>query len=697
MANPGVIFISYRRSHDGGYAWALRDYLRSRFNPDTLFFDRENIDAGTVFPDRLGAAVEGCQVLLAVIGPGWLEATDGNGHRRLDDEDDWVRREIALALALGKTVIPVLFGDDTQPPPADRLPAPLQPLARLQAKHLRGDFSEYDAQRQDLVRLLAQVPGVPAPRADASQPVIGIPPEQVASLIAAASEPLAKLTAQQQETIRELERQTGVSEGALRTFFRTLGEQDVPPERYAEKLGEIAERYRTLLAEIATMPAEEPEIARLKESAGAALQAGDLDKASALHVEMLALQDQAADRAWHEAERKRLDAAATAARLGEIALTGLRYLEAAKHFAAAASRVPPGYEDDCLHYLDAEVDALYRQGEEKGDNATLRTAIERFELILSRRPRDRVPLQWATTQTNLGNALQTLGERESGTARLEDAVAAYRATLAEFTRDRVPLDWAGIQNNLGLALWRLGEREKGTARLEDAVAAYRATLEEYTRERVPLQWATAQNNLGNALQTLGARDSSTARLEEAVAAYRLALEERARDRVPLDWAMTQNNLGLALWRLGERESGTARLEEAVTAYRAALEEYTRERVPLQWATTQNNLGNALSTLGERESGTARLEDAVAAYRAALEERTRDRVPLQWAMTQTNLGNALSTLGERTDDLVILRDARASVSAAFEVIMQSGQEQYRGYFEERLRQLDDEIAALAKPQ
>ena len=63
-----------------------------------------------------------------------------------------------------------------------------------------------------------------------------------------------------------------------------------------------------------------------------------------------------------------------------------------------------------------------------------------------------MPLDWATTQNNLGNALKTLGERESGTARLEEAVAAYREALEEWTRERVPLDWAMTQNNLGNAL-----------------------------------------------------------------------------------------------------------------------------------------------------------------------------------------------------------------------------------------------------
>ena len=108
--------------------------------------------------------------------------------------------------------------------------------------------------------------------------------------------------------------------------------------------------------------------------------------------------------------------------------------------------------------------------------------------------------------------------------------------------------------------------------------------------------------------------------------------------------------------------------------------------------TQNNLGTALSSLGERDSGTARLEEAVAAYRAALAEYTRERVPLDWAMTQNNLGNALSSLGERTHDRAKLTEARTAVSVAFEVVMQAGQGHHRHYFENRLRKIDEQLAA-----
>ncbi len=61
--------------------------------------------------------------------------------------------------------------------------------------------------------------------------------------------------------------------------------------------------------------------------------------------------------------------------------------------------------------------------------------------------------------------------RESGTGKLEEAVAAYREALKEYTRERVPLDWAMTQMNLGAALRALGERESGTGKLEEAVTA----------------------------------------------------------------------------------------------------------------------------------------------------------------------------------------------------------------------------------
>ena len=132
--------------------------------------------------------------------------------------------------------------------------------------------------------------------------------------------------------------------------------------------------------------------------------------------------------------------------------------------------------------------------------------------------------QMTRLRFSLALVAQTIGEQGGENEPLEAALEEYRKILRDWTRERVPLDWAITQNNLGAALWRLGEREDGTERLEEAVTAYRAALGVRTRERVPLQWAITQNNLGTALQTLGAREDGTERLEQAVAAYRAGLE-----------------------------------------------------------------------------------------------------------------------------------------------------------------------------
>ena len=64
----------------------------------------------------------------------------------------------------------------------------------------------------------------------------------------------------------------------------------------------------------------------------------------------------------------------------------------------------------------------------------------------------------ASLNMALGAALATLGERERGPERLEQAVAAFTEALKEYTHERVPLDWAMTQNNLGRAIQMLRER-----------------------------------------------------------------------------------------------------------------------------------------------------------------------------------------------------------------------------------------------
>jgi hypothetical protein len=160
---PSDIFISYRRSDAAGHARLLHKDLAQFFDAERIFFDRESIESGADFPDTLNQGVTEAKVLVAVIAPQWLKVADEHGARRLDDPTDFVRKEIALALAQGKKVIPVLL-DDAPMPAAKELPEELAPLVARDALTLRGKNYEYDRQLAELVRLIAATPDVAQPR-----------------------------------------------------------------------------------------------------------------------------------------------------------------------------------------------------------------------------------------------------------------------------------------------------------------------------------------------------------------------------------------------------------------------------------------------------------------------------------------------------------------------------------------------------
>ena len=143
---PGRIFISYRRGDEPGFAHALYARLEQVFSNKQLFMDVEGgIPAGADFVVVLEAEVAQCDVLLALIGQGWLTATDKTGARRLEKPDDFVRIEIESAMRMGKHVIPVLI-NRTEMPSATDLPRPLQPLARRNAVRLTQERFKGDVE-----------------------------------------------------------------------------------------------------------------------------------------------------------------------------------------------------------------------------------------------------------------------------------------------------------------------------------------------------------------------------------------------------------------------------------------------------------------------------------------------------------------------------------------------------------------------
>jgi hypothetical protein len=145
-AASGGVFISYRRQEASAIAGRLYDRLAARFGDDQVFMDVDNIALGVDFAEVITQEVSTCQVLLAVIGPRWLTATDEGGRRRLDNPDDIVRLEIAAALERDIRVIPILV-EGAVLPHRQELPEELAGLARRNSLSLRHESFHSDADR----------------------------------------------------------------------------------------------------------------------------------------------------------------------------------------------------------------------------------------------------------------------------------------------------------------------------------------------------------------------------------------------------------------------------------------------------------------------------------------------------------------------------------------------------------------------
>lgn len=151
------IFISYRREDSQHQADRLHAALARKIPKRNIFIDVDNIPVGVDFVQHLNQQVGQCGVLLALIGPDWLEVKNPQtGQRRLDDPKDFVRIEIAAALKRGIPVAPVLL-DGAPFPPEHRLPEDLKALTLRNGVEVRR--LTFDADVERLVRGLQARPG----------------------------------------------------------------------------------------------------------------------------------------------------------------------------------------------------------------------------------------------------------------------------------------------------------------------------------------------------------------------------------------------------------------------------------------------------------------------------------------------------------------------------------------------------------
>lgn len=149
-----TLFISYRRDDSGSEAILLRDAIRREFGDKSVFLDTSSLQAGCVWSEEIKTALVAADIVIVIIGPEWLRSGSSEwGTRRIDNEDDWVRQELTIALRDNKRIIPVLVREGKMPP-ADVLPDAIKTLPNRQLIALRTDYWDHDVKL-----LFAQIPG----------------------------------------------------------------------------------------------------------------------------------------------------------------------------------------------------------------------------------------------------------------------------------------------------------------------------------------------------------------------------------------------------------------------------------------------------------------------------------------------------------------------------------------------------------
>ena len=149
---PSTVFISYRRDDA---KWQAREIYRALTHVlprEQVFMDVDSIPPGADFVQVLEGWVEQCDVVLALIGVGWLDVVNPNtGRPRLEDPNDFVRIELRNGLARGIPVVPVLL-DGAPMPETARLPDDLKGLVRRNAEFIEHRTADSDVDR--LIRKL---------------------------------------------------------------------------------------------------------------------------------------------------------------------------------------------------------------------------------------------------------------------------------------------------------------------------------------------------------------------------------------------------------------------------------------------------------------------------------------------------------------------------------------------------------------
>lgn len=155
IAAEKSIFISYRREDSRDTVGRMYDRLSAQYGVARVIRDIDSLPIGRSFPEALDEAVSKAAITLVIIGPNWASICDDSGVSRLENSEDFVRREVVRAMASGKPVVPVLVSEAKMPKRQD-IPEPLHKLLDQHGIHVRPD-PDFHKDMDSLIRSLNRI------------------------------------------------------------------------------------------------------------------------------------------------------------------------------------------------------------------------------------------------------------------------------------------------------------------------------------------------------------------------------------------------------------------------------------------------------------------------------------------------------------------------------------------------------------
>jgi tetratricopeptide (TPR) repeat protein len=265
---------------------------------------------------------------------------------------------------------------------------------------------------------------------------------------------------------QRLSKDLGVTENAVKNFFKIIEQKEVPKEDWDFTLRQIATRHKELLSRLDQFNVTvDEEIQELRLKAEEAINEGDYDNADKYLDEALERQMVCITNAEKELTNCKLSAAEMKADKGDLELIRINYKAATKLFKEAVELVPDEHELKKAEYLQKWGDAARDAGLYTKSQTALEQCLAIREKLL---PKGDIDL--AATLNNLAELYRSQGKYE--------AEPLYKRSLG-ILENKLGKDHPFVAtslNNLAALYYHQGKYEEAELLLERGLVIYEKTL-----------------------------------------------------------------------------------------------------------------------------------------------------------------------------------------------------------------------------